>query len=439
MFAHTTFIGLLSNKFATAVARLPERRDLRMRKSTVTIAALGVAAACVLSACSSSGGGGKSSGGSTPTSGTSSTTSAGGAAKGACDLTNPPTSTAKVPAATTALKATGKVGVILPDTTSSTRYTLYDKPLLQQALTAAGLTADIQNAQGSTATYQQIAQSMIGEGVKVLIMDSIDQTSGAAVEKQAAAAGIKVIDYDRVNLGGSAQYYVSFDNQEVGKLQAQTMVDCLTADKVTNPRIIMMDGGTDVDNNAVLFKKGAHEVLDPLVAAKKLTIVSEAVVKGWDVNQAAPTFSPALTAAGGKIDAVLAANDDIANAVIGVLKQSGLNGHVVVTGQDSGVEGLQNILTGQQSMTIFKKVQLEASAAAQLAIALIAGKTPAQAGLTLTKFDDPTLPTHNIQALLLPTNVITQANVEDVVKAGALTAAAICKGIETACSQFGVK
>ena len=183
----------------------------------------------------------------------------------------------------------------------------------------------------------------------------------------------------------------------------------------------MMNGGTDVDNNAVLFKKGAHEVLDPLVDAGKLDIEQEAVVKGWQVENAAPAFHQALTAAGGKVDGVLAANDDIANAVIGVLKNNGLNGKVAVTGQDSGTEGLQNIITGQQSMTVFKNVKLEANAAAQLAIALIAGKDPAAAGMKLTDFADPESPNHKIQALLLPAQVITQANVDDVIKAGALT------------------
>ena len=384
--------------------------------------------------------GGSSSGGTKPSSGGSSSSSgSSGQAAGACKLSNPPTSGAQAPATTATGKASGKVGVILPDTTSSTRYTLYDKPLLQKALSDAGITPDIQNAGGSTARFQSIAQSMIGEGVKVLIIDSIDATSGAAVEKQAAQAGVKVIDYDRVNLGGTAQYYVSFDNEDVGRLQGQTLVDCLNQDGVNNPKIIEMAGGKDVDNNAVLFAKGANEVLKPLQNQGKLQVLSESVVKGWLVANAAPTFTQALTAAGGKVDGVLAANDDIANAVIGVLKQSGLNGHVVVTGQDSGVEGLQNIITGQQSMTIFKNVKLEAQAAAQLAIALIGGKDPSSAGLTLTKFNDPQSPSHNLKALLLPAQVITQANVMDVVKAGALTVADICKGIESQCSAAGVQ
>ena len=336
-------------------------------------------------------------------------------------------------------KASGKVGVILPDTTSSTRYEQYDKPLLTKALTAAGLTADVENAQGDKAKFASIAQNMIGKGVKVLIIDSIDAASGAGVEKAADAAGVKVIDYDRVNLGGTAPYYVSFDNEDVGKLQAQTMIDCLTADGVTDPSIILMDGGTDVDNNAVLFAKGAHEVLDPLVSAGKAKIVSEQTVKGWTVANAAPAFQQAMVAAQNNVDGVLAANDDIANAVIGVLKNSGLAGKVVVTGQDSGTEGLQNIVTGNQSMTIFKDVKYEANAAAALAIALVAGTDPSKAGLTLTKFTDPQSASHNLQALLLPAQVITQANVGDVIKAGALTAADICKGIQSQCDALNIK
>jgi D-xylose transport system substrate-binding protein len=402
-----------------------------MRKSAVGLVTCGVAAALTVSACGSSSKGGS----------TSQPSSSGGSGTitAACKLTSPPTSTAKLPSTSgTPLKASGKVGVILPDTTSSTRYTLYDKPLLQSALSAAGITPDIQNAGGSTARYEQIAQSMIGEGVKVLIMDSIDATSGAAVEREASQAGIKVIDYDRVNLGGSAGFYVSFDNEDVGRLQGQTLVDCLNASNAKNPQVIEMDGGKDVDNNAILFSNGANAVLKPLDSSGKLKIASESVVKGWTIANAAPTFTQALTANGGKVNAVLAANDDIANAVIGVLKSNGLAGHVVITGQDSGVEGLQNIINGVQSMTVFKNVKLEANAAAQLAIALIAGKDPSAAGLTLSNFPDPQLASHKIQALLLPAQVITQANVGDVIKSGLLTKAAICKGVEAACTKLGI-
>jgi D-xylose transport system substrate-binding protein len=406
-----------------------------MRKSTISVAALGAATVFALAACGSgSGSSNSSSGGSSSSGGTTN-------ASAMCKLTDPPKSSSQAPsteAPTKVANATGKVGVILPDTTSSTRYTLYDAPLLKQAFDAAGIQSDIQNAQGDTAKFQSIAQSMIGEGVKVLLIDSIDATSGAAVEQQAAAAGIKVIDYDRVNTGGSAAYYVSFDNQEVGKLQGQTLIDCLNASKVSKPKIIMMDGGTDVDNNAVLFAKGAHQVFDPLKSSGKITIQSESVVKGWKTATAAPTFTQALTSAGGNTNGVLAANDDIANAVIGVLQQNGLAGHVSITGQDAQVEGLQNIIKGQQSMTIFKNVTLEANAAAKLAIALIAGQDPTSMGIT---FSDQQIDPKNtaLKSVLLPAQVITYSNVEDVITAGALKASEVCNGIQAQCDKAGVK
>src|SRR5579875_494061 len=227
MFAPGTFIRPASRSSGAG-------KGVYMRKSTAGVAALGAATALMLSACSSSSS--SNSGGTSPSSGGSSSSSSSssssaqttGAAKGACSLSNPPTSNAKVPKLTSAkVSGSPKVGVILPDTTSSTRHTLYDKPLLTKYLSAAGIQPDVQNAQGSTSNFASIAQSMIGEGVKVLIIDSIDPQSGAGVEKQAAQAHIPVIDYDRVNLGGSAPYYVSFDNEEVGRLQAQTLVDCL--------------------------------------------------------------------------------------------------------------------------------------------------------------------------------------------------------------------
>jgi D-xylose transport system substrate-binding protein len=396
-----------------------------LRRTLVGSAAM-VVALSGLAACGSDDGGGGG-GGSSDTKITA-----------ACKLDSPPTSAAQAPEEGTAGKAKGKVGAILPDTTSSTRYTLYDAPLLTKALKAGGLTPDVQNAQGDKNKFASIAANMIGDGSKVLIIDSIDAASGAGVEAQADKAGVKVIDYDRPNLGGSAPYYVSFDNEEVGKLQAQTMVDCLNAQKIKKPKIIMMNGGTDVDNNAVLFQKGAHSVLDPLADDGKLTIEQEATVKGWLVENAAPAFNQALTASNGEVQGVLAANDDIANAVIGVLKNQGLDGHVVVTGQDAGVAGVQNVVTGKQSMTIFKDVSLEANAASQLAIAVMGGKDPASAGLKLEPFKDPQKPERKFEALLLPTQVITQANVQDIIDAGALKKEEICKGIEDACSKIGL-
>ena len=374
-----------------------------MRRSAVAILVTGVAASLILGACSSS---------KDNSSGSSGSNSGGSG-------------------------ASGKVGVILPDTTSSTRYTLYDAPLLKKAFDAAGIKSDIQNAQGDTSKFTQIAQNMIAEGVKVLVIDSPDAATGAGVETKAKTAGVQVIDYDRVNLGGSADYYVSFDNEGVGKLQGQTLDTCMKADnKPKGAGIIMMDGGTDVDNNAVLFKKGAHEVLDPLFSDGTYKLSGEAVVKGWKVENAAPAFQQALTAAGGKVDGVVAANDDIANAVITVLKSKNLS-KVPVTGQDAGIGGLQHILKGEQCMTVFKDVKKEADAAAKLAIALIKGQDPSSAGLTLASFNDPQ-GNRDLKALLLTPEAITKDNVKDVITAGALTAQQICQGIESDCQKAGI-
>ena len=198
-----------------------------------------------------------------------------------------------------------------------------------------------------------------------------------------------MIDYDRLTLGGTAHYYVSYDAEETGRLQAETMIDCLAQQGVTDPRVIILDGATGVDNNAVLLDKGVHEVLDPLVAAGRATIEGESSVRGWRSALAGPTFKVALDAADRQVDGVLAANDVIADAVIGVLTEERLGGHVVVAGQGSGTEGLRNIVTGQQSMTVFQDPRAQADAAARLAIALVSGRRPSAAGFDLVEFADP--------------------------------------------------
>jgi D-xylose transport system substrate-binding protein len=361
-----------------------------MRKSAVCVVALGVAAAVAVSGCS--------------------------------------------PKKSSKKESGPEVGVILPDTTTSQRYTQYDAPLLTKAFAAAGVKADIQNAEGSNSKFVSISQSMISEGVKVLMIDPADPVTGISVEQAAKTAGIQVIDYDRVNLGGSAQYYVSFDNEAVGKLQAQTLVSCMNAKGVKNGLIIELNGGTNIDNNAVLFKAGAHSVLDPLYAAGTLRKGPEVDVKNWDNAVATTDFQQALTQTGQKVDGVLAANDGIAAAAIGVLKGKLT---VPVTGQDATVSGLQFILQGQQCMTVFKDVSKEADAASKLAIALVKGDTAAAKAMATGSLKDPKNG-RTIPSLLLAPEAITKANIKDVVAAGAVTAADLCKGLTTLCSQAGV-
>jgi len=336
-------------------------------------------------------------------------------------------------ASSTGSTSSGKVqvGVILPDTTSSARYTQYDAPLLTKAFNDAGVKADVQNAQGDNAKFVSIAQSMISEGVKVLLIDPADPATGISVETSAKSAGIKVIDYDRVNLGGSADYYVSFDNVAVGKLQGQGLLDALKGK--TGAQVIELNGGTDIDNNAVLFKQGAHEVLDPAAKAGTIKIAKEVDVSKWDNTTAATDFQQLLTANGGKVDGVLAANDGIGGAAIGILKSKNLK--VPVTGQDASIQGLQYILSGDQYMTVFKDVSKEADAAAKLAIALANGQdASSQATGTL---HDPK-GNRDIPSVLLVPEAITKANIKDVITAGAVTKADLCKGVEAACTAAGI-
>ena len=227
----------------------------------------------------------------------------------------------------TALASQGKgiVGVLLPDTTTSTRYVQYDAPYLKQAFEAAGLPAanfKIDNAGGSASTMQTQAEADINAGASVLLVDSLDSGSGAAIESKAKAAGVKVIDYDRLTKGGPAdRYYVSFDNTKVGSLIGAGEVACIAAWNVAKPNILIMNGDP-TDNNATLFANGYHSVVDPKFAAGTYVKVGEPAGT-WTPSVAATTFEQQYTAHP-NINAVITPNDDNANAVISVLKKNNI-------------------------------------------------------------------------------------------------------------------
>src|SRR4051794_14203614 len=246
--------------------------------------------------------------------------------------------------------AEGKVGVILPDTESSVRWENFDRPYLEKAFKDAGVDVSIDNAEGDAQRQATIADQMITQGVTVLAIVNLDSASGAQIEEKAAQQGVKTIDYDRLTLGGKADYYVSFDNNKVGELQGQGLAQCLGKDTTAN--IAFLNGSPD-DNNATLFSEGAHGVLDEI---SNYTQVAEQAVPGWDNQQAATIFEQMYTQAGGNIQGVLAANDGLANSVISVLQRNNVAGQVPVTGQDATAEGLQNILAGRQCMTVYKPI-----------------------------------------------------------------------------------
>jgi D-xylose transport system substrate-binding protein len=266
----------------------------------------------------------------------------------------------------------GKVAVLLPDSKSSVRWETVDRPFLKQAFDAAGIESEIQNAEGDKSTQQQQAEQAITNGAKVLLLVNLDSGSGAAIAANAKSQGVAVIDYDRLTLNGDSDYYVSFDNEKVGQLQGQGLVDCLGS---TNGQSIAELNGSPTDNNATLFKKGYDSVLNPLYDAGKLKKIADQSVPDWDNQKGLQIFEQMLQKTSNKIDGVVAANDGLGNSVISALKARKLK-QIPVTGQDATLQGIQNIVTGDQCMTVYKAIKKEADAAAKLAIALAKGEKP---------------------------------------------------------------
>ena len=340
-----------------------------------------------------------------------------------------------------AAQGKGKIGVLLPDTTTSTRYVQYDAPNLTKAFEAAGLSSSdfkITNAQGSVSTMQQQAEADITDGASVLLIDPIDTGSGAAIEKNAVAKGLKVIDYDRLVLGGPAdRYYVSFNNVQVGKLIGQGEISCINAWGVKNPNILIMDGDP-TDNNAKLFAQGYNGVLAPKFADGTYKKVGEPTGT-WDPPTAQTTFEQQYTAHP-NINAVVTPNDSNAAAVIAALKNKKIPPKTFpTTGQDAGLEGLQNILAGYQCGTVYKPYFLEAQAAAALALYLRAGQKPPSTLVNSTT-KDSTIGA-NVKSVYTPPTWVTVDNMNDtVVKDGTVTAKQLCSGgFQSACSAAGIQ
>ncbi|MEU9830794.1 substrate-binding domain-containing protein [Streptosporangium sp. NPDC048047] len=330
-------------------------------------------------------------------------------------------------------KAAGKVGVILPDSKSSARWETADRKYLEEAFKSAGIAYDIQNAQGDKTQFQTIADQMITNGATVLMIANLDSGTGKAVLDKAKSQGVATIDYDRLTLGGGAAYYVSFDNTKVGTLQGEGLVKCLTDKKADKPIIAELNG-SPTDNNATLFKNGYDGVLKPKYDSKEYVKGPDQSVPDWDNAQAGTIFEQMLTEQP-KIAGVLAANDGLGNAAITVLKKQKLNGKVPVTGQDATVQGLQNILAGDQCMTVYKAIKKEADAASQLAIALAKGEKPAATGSVKDTESNADVP-----AVLLDPQAIYLDNVKDVVADGYVTKDELCTGeFADKCTEAGIQ
>jgi D-xylose transport system substrate-binding protein len=346
----------------------------------------------------------------------------------------------------------GLVGVILPDVTTSARYTSYDLPYLTKAFTAAGYAATdfkIDNASGTTNTEVAIAQADITAGAKILLVDPLDGPTGKQIQSLAATAGIPYISYDRATFQGTKTYYVSFDNVQVGKLIGQGFMDCVTAWKVASPQVFTLDGGQDTDPNAIDFAKGYNSVIWGQSVAKVavgatnsagMKLVGNETAPGWDNTKGQAIFQTAFTK-NPKINATIEANDGLANAVITVLKNAGIGANKVPTvGQDATLAGMQNVLQGFQCGSVYKPIYLEAQAAVALATYLRAGQTP-PAALVNGTTTDPTNAASTQPAVLLTPYWVNAANMEStVIKDKFVSVTDLCNAVGAAvCTTAGIK
>lgn len=307
---------------------------------------------------------------------------------------------------------------LLPDTKSSTRYTLFDAPYLTKAFKSAGVSAQVLNAHADPQKQKSQAEQCLAQGAKVILLDQLNAGSGAAITNEAVGQGAKVIDYDRLVVHSKAAYYVSFDNVRVGKLQGGGLVSALKANGKysQHPVIAELNGGI-TDNNAHLFKQGYDSVLGPLYKKGTFKKASSGDQwTDWDPVKGQTIFEQMLVRNSNKIDGVLAANDGLAGAVVATLKNKGLK-PIPLTGQDATPTGAQFILAGWQSGTVYKSVRQEANAAAKAAINIIKGKAVKTNGNV-----------SGTKSILLTPVWITKHNYKLLFKEGFLKKGQVCSG-----------
>ena len=263
----------------------------------------------------------------------------------------------------------GSIWVLLPDSATSPRWESDDRRFFEQAFKEAGVDYNIVNAEGDAAQQQSQAEQAIADGASVILLVSNDTGSGATIIDNAKDSDVQVVEYDRFNTGGSGgAAYVSFDNVEVGRTMAKELEPAIDALNKPKPRVVQLNGGEE-DNNSFLFRQGYYETVKKRVDAGDWELVADRHVPGWDNQQAQTIMEQIVTSAGNKVDAVFAANDGLANSAINAMEAAGIQ-KAPVSGQDATVAGIQNILLGKQTMTVYKPIESEAEVAAKVALAL---------------------------------------------------------------------
>jgi D-xylose transport system substrate-binding protein len=338
----------------------------------------------------------------------------------------------------------GSIWVLLPDSATSPRWESDDRRYFEQAFTEADVEFNIVNAEGDAAQQQSQAEQAIADGASVILLVSNDTGSGATIIDNAKDSDVQVVEYDRFNTGGSGgAAYVSFDNVEVGRTMGRELEPAI--DALQSKRVVMLNGGEE-DNNSFLFRTGYYETVKPKVAAGEWELVADRHVPGWDNQQAQTIMEQILTSADNKVDAVFAANDGLANSAINAMEAAGIM-KAPVSGQDATVAGIQNVLLGKQTMTVYKPIEGEAEVAAAVALALRNGEdlesvqTDAEFKLIGIKAEDGN-PTEESEGegivpyfALTPIGVTTDNIQETVIDDGFRTVKEVCSG-DTAQTAF---
>jgi D-xylose transport system substrate-binding protein len=335
-------------------------------------------------------------------------------------------------ASTTAGGKGGKIAFLLPESKTA-RYETQDRPLFEKKVKAlcSGCEIVYSNADQDASKQQQQAEAALTQGVKVMVLDPVDGAAAAAIVNQANAKKVPVISYDRLLLNSSPDFYVEFNSPQVGKIQGQALVDKLKKDGSKGS--IVMINGAPTDNNAKLFKQGAHSVID----GSGFKVAKEFDTPDWSPDKAQSEMDQAISSLGKSgFVGVYAANDGTAGGAIASMKAAGVDPKKVpTTGQDAELPAIQRILAGDQYMTVYKPIKPLADKAAEWAVGLVNGKKPSDATAKENngKIDVPTIK--------LDVTPVTADKVKSTVIAdGFWKAKDVCAGsFQSACAKYGIK
>ena len=319
----------------------------------------------------------------------------------------------------------GKVAFLMPDL-ASTRYEQQDAPLFTAKMEELCPDCEViyQNADSDPDKQQQQADAAITQGVKAIVLDAVDTKAAASIVVNAQSQNIPVITYDRPIVDTPADYYVSFDNEGIGKMISESLVEKLAADGATGGVLIV--NGSPTDDAAQLIKKGMNAGVDE----SDFEVLASFDTPEWDPQKAQDWVSGQITQFGPEISGIVAANDGTGGGSIAALKAAGVTPLPPVTGNDAEIAAIQRIIAGDQYNTISKPIKIVAEAAAEVAFGFLSGDEPD--GET-TLFDTP--------AQLFTPEIVTQDNVKEVIFDGGIyTVDQVCTSdYAEACTALGIE